>query len=141
MTYGAIALMDQAARALEYTSTIRLEPVARDAEILETFNSFSLLTRLRLRLLVPNPDMTREMKDLTEEMKDGGVREWLQDMKNRKGLSEAKGKLPHAAAAIADRGYKSGPVTMEGQIDGKQTKVITGKNAERVTIEPRATAL
>jgi hypothetical protein len=68
-------------------------------------------------------------------MLDGGIRDFLQDMKNENGLSQAEGKLPHAAATMADAGYKEGEVTMEGTRKGKREKVVTGQSAARVSIE------
>lgn len=128
-------ILDAAATALGFKSSLRLEPVAQNSEILSTFQKFSLLTRLRVHLRLPNPDLSRYMKTLHEMMTEGQVRDLLQDMKNKNGLSQQKGNLPHAAVTMADAGYKKGEVVMEGVIDGKPQTVVTGQNAVRVSVE------
>jgi hypothetical protein len=64
-------------------------------------------------------------------MQNGGIVEYLQDMKNPKGLKKDVGKLPHASAEIAQAGYKKGEVKLEGVRDGKPTTVHIGKKAAR----------
>ena len=64
-------------------------------------------------------------------MKSGGVREYLNDLKNNAGLSQSEGQLPHAVASLAQDGYKKGEVVMAGVKEGRRTKVRTGRNAAR----------
>jgi hypothetical protein len=127
-------IFDGAAHKLEIRSNLRIEPIPQESEILETFRSFTLLTRLRVFLKLPNPELSRFTRNLYNEMLGGGIREFLQDMKNREGLSQEQGKLPYAAAAMADAGYKEGEVTMEGVRSGREEKVVTGESAAHVSM-------
>lgn len=127
-------IFDAAAHVLEYRSNIRLEQIAQDSEVLETFRSFTVLKRLRVNLRLPNPELSRFTRNLFNEMSEGGIREFLQDMRNNDGLSQEPGKLPHAAAAMADAGYKQGEVTMEGLRNGKEEKVVTGQSAAHISM-------
>lgn len=127
-------IFDGASRMLEFRSNIRLEPIPQDSEVLEAFRSFSLLRRLRVYLKLPNPELSRYAQQLFEDMRDGGIREFLQDMRNRDGLSQEQGKLPYAAAAMADAGYKQGEVTMEGVRNGGDETAVTGQTAARMTL-------
>jgi hypothetical protein len=68
-------------------------------------------------------------------MLNGGIRDFLQDMRGQEGLSQSPTNLPYAAAAMADQGYKSGEVTMEGERDGEPARVVTGLTAARVSLE------
>lgn len=68
-------------------------------------------------------------------MERGGIREYLQDMKNPSGLYKGEGALPHASASLAQAGYKDGEVTMEGIREGKKRKVKTGRRAARGKLE------
>lgn len=124
-------LFEKAALDLGYWGTIDLEPVPREEEILKAFRSFERLSRLRLVLRLPNPELTRYSKKLYDEMLAGGIREYLQDMKNPRGLSQEPGQLPHASVEIAQAGYKRGTVKMEGVRNGKKEKVETGLKAAR----------
>ncbi|MCA9111336.1 MAG: hypothetical protein KDA52_15390 [Planctomycetaceae bacterium] len=122
-------ILAESARSLGYRSTIEFEPIPPEEEILSAFRSFSRLTRIRLRLRLPNPEVTAASKALFEEMTTARVREYLHDMKNEQGLSQEEGGLPHAAATIAEAGYKKNKVTLEGISDGKKQKVNVGGKA------------
>ncbi len=128
-------ILDKASTALGFRSSIRLEAVSHESEILATFFRFSLLTHLRVHLRLPNPDLSRYMKSLYDMMTEGQVRELSQDMKNKNGLSQEQGALPHAAVTMANAGYRKGDVLMEGIIDGKPQTVTTGQNAVRASID------
>jgi hypothetical protein len=125
------SILDRAAVALEYRSTLRLEPVPRDAEVIQAFHSFSRLTRLRVRLHLPNPELTRLTERLRAEMEQGAIREYLNDMSNPAGISQREGDLPLACAAMAQQGYKHGEVLFEGFRNGRHETVRTGRRAAR----------
>ena len=129
------SILDKAATALGFQSSIRLEAVSHDSEILNTFQKFTKLTHLKLHLRIPNPDLSHYMKTLFDMMAEGQVRDLAQDMRNSNGLSQAKGALPHAAATMADAGYRKGEVLMEGIMDGEFQVVKTGQNAVRVSVD------
>jgi hypothetical protein len=128
-------IFDHAATSLGIKSSLRLEPIPIDSEVLETFRSFTRLTRLRVHLKLPNPELSRHSVNLRNMMLNGGIRDFLQDMKGHDGLSQSPENLPYASAAMADQGYKSGEVTMEGERDGEPVKVVTGQTAARVSLE------
>lgn len=128
-------LLDEASDALEYTSSIRLEPVPREEEVLNAFRSFTKLTRLRVRLRLPNPELDRRTEKLRREMIDGSIRDYTQDMRHSKGLSQAEDALPFASAAMAQAGYKEGDVVLTGLRDGRLRTVRTGKKAVRGRLE------
>ena len=127
--------MRRAALQLDFTSTLELQAKPKKSEILQTFHSFQRLTRIRVQLLLPNPDLTRFTKALFEELEGGGIREYIADMRNPRGLNQQEGELPHAAAAMAEDGYKKGEVLMEGLREGKKETVKTGTRPARGTVE------
>jgi len=129
------SILDDAARSLEFQSVIRLEPVPREAEILGVFRSFQSLTRMRVRLRIPNPELDRRTERLRRDLAAGGIREYTQDMKNPRGLSQSEEHLPFATAAMAQAGYKDGEITMTGYKDGRRRTIRTGKRAARGRID------
>jgi hypothetical protein len=128
-------ILDAGARSLEFQSVIRLEPIPREAEVLAAFRSFERLTRLRVRLRIPNPELDRRTERLRRELAAGEIREYTQDMRNPRGLSKSEEHLPFATAAMAQAGYKDGEVTMTGYRDGRRRTVRTGKHAARGRID------
>jgi hypothetical protein len=114
---------------------LRLEPVPREEEILREFRSFQRLTRLRVKLRIPNPELDRRTEQLRKEMLNGDIREYTQDMRNPNGLSLSETALPFATAAMAQAGYKDGEVIMSGFRDGRRATVRTGNRAARGRVE------
>lgn len=129
-------MLDHAGSDLGFQSSIRLEPVPRDEEIIRAFLSFSRVTRLRLRLRIANPELSRYAKFIQDTMKECGIRDYLQDMRSASGLSQGKDKVPYASVELAQSGYKEGEVVIEGIQDGNQRIVRTGNTAAqgRITI-------
>ena len=90
------SILDRAATSLELHPGIRLEPLPREEEILTEFRSFDRLTRLRVRLRIPNPELDRRTEQLRQEMLKSEIREYTQDMKiptvsrRAKGLSRSQ---------------------------------------------------
>ena len=128
-------ILDNAARSLEFQSLLRLEPVPRGAEILTAFRSFDRLTRLRVKLRIPNPELDRRTERLRRELEAGGIREYTQDMKSPGGLSTSEENLPFATAAMAQAGYKDGEVILNGYRNRKFETVRTGRKAARLRLE------
>lgn len=124
-------ILDHAARANHLPRLVRFEPVPPENEIMSLFYGMTPLVRLRARLLLPNPELARYTEKLYSELRESGIREYLQDMKNPNGLRKTEGALPFATAALAQSGYKSGEVLMTGVRDGRMQKVITGTTAMR----------
>jgi hypothetical protein len=128
-------MLARAAQSLELRPGIRLEPIPREEEIIQAFRSFQRLTRLRVRLRLPNPEMDRRTERLRREMVASAIREYTQDMKNPAGLSQSEDGLPFATAAMAQAGYKDGEVIMTGVRDGRRVTTRTGKRAIRGRID------
>lgn len=128
-------IVNSSARAKNYRSEIFLRPKPKTAQILKTFKSFQRLTRVRVHLLLPNPDLSRFTQKLFEELKGGGIREYLADMKNPVGLNQNEMSLPHAAVSMAEDGYKKGDVVLEGIKDGKRKSIRTGKRPSKGKVE------
>lgn len=124
-------ILDQVVRQKEYRGRIELEPYPPKEEIMQAFFSFQILTRLRVRLRIPNPELSRYAQHLYQEMANGGIREYLVDMKSKRGLNKDHGLLPHSAAELAKNAYKKGPVQFEGIREGKPDRVQTGGRAAR----------
>jgi hypothetical protein len=128
-------MLDRAAASLEFRSDVRLEPIPREEEILKAFRSFQRLTRLRVRLRIPNPELDRRTERLRREMVASAIREYTQDMKNPRGLSTDENGLPFATAAMAQAGYKDGEIVMTGVRDGRKATVRSGNRAARGRLE------
>jgi hypothetical protein len=129
------SIFDAAARHMEIRSSLRLEPVPQREEILRAFRSFTKLTRLRVKLRIPNPELSRWTKQLQNDMENGGIREYLQDMKNPGGLNRDDAALPYASVSLAAAGYKQGDVVMEGVRNGRRDRVKTGRRAARGAVD------
>ncbi|MFH1985626.1 MAG: hypothetical protein ABIL58_27645 [Pseudomonadota bacterium] len=112
-------------------SSLLLEEVPEQHEIVKLFRSFDRLTRLKVYLRLPNPELSRYTKSLYEDLEKGGIREYLQDMKNPGGLSKDEQARPFASIALAEEGYKSGEVLFEGIKENKFTKVRSSEDAAR----------
>ena len=102
---------------------------------MEAFRSFERLTQLRVTLRLPNPEVNRFAKSLFDQMTSGGIREYLNDIKNGSGLSQAEGQLPHAIASLAQDGYKKGEVVMAGVRQGRRARIKTGRTAARGQVD------
>lgn len=127
-------ILAEAALALGKSSSIELEPVPERHGIIGLFRSFDRLTRLKVTLRIPNPELTRYTQELYEDLAKSGVREYTQDMKNPNGLSKAENARPFASAALAEQGYKKGEVQLEGVRNDTFEKVCSGSTAARGTI-------
>lgn len=128
-------IVRQASVSLDFSSSIELQEKPKKSEILETFMSFDRLTRIKVKLLLPNPELSRLTQHLYDELSQGGVRLFIADMRNPGGLSQAEETLPHAAAAMAEDGYKKGEVLLEGVRGGRRETVKTGTQAARGKVE------
>lgn len=127
-------ILADAALALGKCSSIELEPVPERHGIIGLFRSFDRITRLRVTLRIPNPELTRYTQALYDDLATSGVREYTQDMKNPNGLSKAENARPFASAALAEQGYKKGEVQLEGVRNDTFEKVCSGSTAARGTI-------
>jgi hypothetical protein len=127
-------ILDDVSLSQGKASTIRLEPVPEKHEIIGLFKSFDRITRIKATLRIPNPELTRYTKSLYDDLRASDVREYTQDMKNPNGLSKSEEARPFATAVLAQQGYKSGDVHMEGYRDDGFEKVVSGSAASRGSI-------
>lgn len=127
-------IFDDVALSLGKSSTVKLEPVPEKHEIIGLFKSFDRITRIKATLRIPNPELTRYTQSLFDDLKASDVREYTQDMKNPGGLSKNEDARPFATAVLAQQGYKSGDVQIEGYRNDTFEKVLSGANASRGAI-------
>lgn len=127
-------ILEESSLTLGHSSRIELEPVPSNEEIINLFRSFDRITRLKLTLRIPNPELTRYTLDLFEDLKQSNLREYTQDMRNPNGISKSENARPFASAALADQGYKKGEVLIEGNRDGVLEKIQSGDTAARGSI-------
>jgi hypothetical protein len=127
-------VLASAARELGFRSSLVLEPKPEQNEIIQAFRSFTKLIRLRVYLRLPNPELNRYTQTLYDDLLAGGIREYLQDMRNPNGLSQEEDARPFASAAMAEQGYKEKEVLLEGYRDSRYEKVITGRAAAHGSI-------
>ncbi len=124
-------ILAKGASRLSFNSKIHFEAKPKKIDVMEAFDSFDRLTRLKVILLLPNPDLPRFGEELYERMKAGGVRRYVQEMSNPDGLVRQKGELPYAAIALAEAGYKDGEVELTGEVNGQITTKKTGGVPDR----------
>lgn len=116
---------------LKKCSTIELEEVSEQHSIIELFQSFERVTRVKVSLRLPNPELSRQTKQLYDDLEEGGIREYLQDMKNPSGISQQENARPYSSLALAEDGYKDGEVLIEGFKKGRYEKEMSGIDAVR----------
>ena len=107
-------ILSSAAWEQGFTSQIRLDPVIPAEVVTNRLESFSRVTRLRVTLSIPNPDLGPSFQHLYDEMKRGGVRELSEDMRNERGLVLGPETLPRAALDMAVSGYRKGKIHVYG---------------------------
>lgn len=117
-----------------FDSLFSLEVLSEPQKIVKEFKSFNKVTRLRVKLRLPNPEFTRFTKELSDEMKRDGMREYTQDIKNNHGISKSEEGRPFTSIALAEIGYKDGYVIISGVRNNKFERIVLGKTASRLTI-------
>lgn len=128
-------ILSQAAWNLGLTSVLRLNPVVPTDAIEARLRAFDRITRLRLTLRIPNPDLGPSFRPLYDQMEHGGVRELTQDMRNERGLKMDPESLAREAIEMALRGYRRGNVRVYGFRDGTKDEFIISDGVARVQIE------
>jgi hypothetical protein len=127
-------ILATAANRLEFWSSVVLEPIPEENGIIGLFRSFERLTRMRVTLRIPNPELSRYTKLLYEDLSKSGIREILQDMRNPNGLSKSEEARPFASAVLAEQGYKKGDVQFEGLRNGAFEQASSGSSAARGSV-------
>lgn len=128
-------ILASAANSLEWWSTIELEPIPAKNNIVELFLSFQRVTRMKVTLRIPNPELNRYTKSVYEDLRNSGIRELTQDMKSPSGLSKSTEARPYASAVLAEQGYKKGEVTVEGVRNDTFEVAQSGNEAARGVVK------
>lgn len=131
-------ILDSAAWSLGFTSMLQLNPVLPAETVAERVMAFDRLTRLRVTLRIPNPDLGPSFKSLYEQMERGGVRELTQDMRNERGLNLGSDSLPRAVLDMATRGYRKGTIRLYGYSSGRKEDLIMDEEIARIEIDDRS---
>jgi hypothetical protein len=129
-------ILNSTAWKLLFKSMIRLTPVVPAETVAVRLKSFEKVTRLRVTLSIPNPDLGPSFERLYNEMKQGGVRELSQDMRNERGLTVSPDTLPQAALDMAMTGYRKGKIRLYGyNKDGQRDNFTVADDVARIEIE------
>lgn len=124
-------ILGTAAYRMERGSTIELEPIPEQNGIVGLFLSFQRVTRMKVTLRIPNPELNRYTRALYDDLSTSGVREFTQDMKNPNGMSKSENARPYASAVLAEQGYKKGEVQIEGVRNDSFEQASSGSTAAR----------
>lgn len=124
-------IMIRVAEKMDFKKMPQLENIPPEKSILSIFSNLSKVTRIKVHLELPNPDMSRLTKQLKEKLEEDQIQELKQDMFNPNGMSKNEGGLPHASLALAELGYKKGPVLIEGTNEDGPQRFETGKDTTK----------
>lgn len=116
-------------------SYLSLEPVPEQNGIVGLFLSFDKVTRMKLTLRIPNPELNRYTRELYDDLVKSNLREITQDMKNPNGMSKATDARPYASAVLAEQGYKVGDVYIAGFKGEDYEEANSGTDAVRGNIK------
>lgn len=116
---------------MERSSVVELEAIPEKNGIVDLFRSFERITRMKVTLRIPNPELNRYTRALFDDLTVSGVREFMQDMKNPNGMSKAENARPFASAVLAGQGYKKGEVQIEGFRNDTYEIATSGSDAVR----------
>lgn len=124
-------IMIRVAEKMDYKKMPQLENIPPEKSIVSIFYNLLKVTRIKLHLELPNPDMSRLTKQLKEKLEEDQIQELKQDMYNPNGMSKKETGLPFASLALAELGYKKGPVTIEGEDEEGPKRYETGKDTAK----------
>lgn len=124
-------ILSSAASTMERSSVVELEAIPEKNGIVDLFRSFERITRMKVTLRIPNPELNRYTRALFDDLTVSGVREFMQDMKNPNGMSKAENARPFASAVLAGQGYKKGEVQIEGFRNNTYEIATSGSDAVR----------
>lgn len=129
------SIVEAARHNLEFPVAPRLDPIPLQGTLQQHLKDLDKVFRFRLRLKLPNPELNRWAKRVYEEMIEGNLTEYLQEFISPGGVNVAKGSKAHSSAAMAEYGYKEGPVTIDGEKDNRPVSIEEGKSAIRGKID------
>lgn len=124
-------IMDKVAESLDYNKMPQLENIPPEKSILSIFSRLSKVTRIKVHLELPNPDMNRMSRELKERLEEDHIQELKQDMFNPNGISKKEGGLPHSSLSLAELGYKKGSVVIQGEDENGKQSYETGKDTTK----------
>ncbi len=125
------AIVENAKIHLSIPVAPKLEPIPKKGTILEHFRRFDKIFRFRVRLKLPNPELTHWAKYIYDEMVEQQLTEYLQEFISPTGIRSDENSKAYSSAALAELGYKEGGVQIEGEIEGNIRQVDEGKKAIR----------
>lgn len=128
-------IISETALSLGLTSFFELEPVPEKHGIIGLFKSFDKITRIKMTLRIPNPELTRYTKSLYDDLAKSGIREYTQDMKSPNGLSKSEDARPYASAYLAEQGYKKGDVQFTGIRNDVEETIRSGSASARGSVK------
>lgn len=128
-------ILASAAWKLGFTSMIHLEPIAPEETVEIALKSWDRITRLRVALRIPNPDLGPSYRHLYEEMKRSGVREIYQDMRNESGLTLESDTLPQASIDMSLKGYRGGPLRLNGYKNGRKDELTVDDEVASIEVD------
>lgn len=129
------ALLDASKNELLIPVAPRLEPIPMRGTLHQHLCSMDRVFRFRIRLKLPNPELSRWAKRVYDEMIEGNLTEYLQEYVSRTGVNVTEGSRAHSSVAMAELGYKEGAVSIEGEKDGVSVSIEAGKTAIRGKID------
>lgn len=127
--------LDKVTNDLQIPINVRIEPIPERYNLINLFNRFGRVTRLRVRLRLPNPEVNRLAKSLYDELIENGIEEYLQDMRSSEGLNKEDDGRARKTLEVAQAGYKKGDVRITGQINGKSHTETKGRDAARIQLD------
>lgn len=119
-------IMIKVSEEMDYKKIPQLENIPLVKSIISIFYKLKKVTRIKVHLELPNPDMSRLSKSLKEKLEEDSIQELKQDMFNPNGISKKEEGLPISSLALAELGYKKGPVFIEGVGENGLEKYETG---------------
>jgi hypothetical protein len=132
-------ILSSASHAAGYTSRVELEPIAPRQAVEARLASFNRVTRIRLTLRIPNPDLSPTFAKLYEELNKSGIRELTEDMRSERGLSFEPDSIPRMAIDMALNGYRKGDVRIYGIREGRADRFTIADDVARIDLrETRA---
>lgn len=127
-------ILNSAAWKLGFTSMVHLDPIIPREVVSGRLSSFDRVTRIRVTLRLPNPDLGPSYRRLYDEMQRGGVRELSQDMRNERGLDLEPETLPRSALEMAMSGYRKGKVRVYGYVGEQRADFTVTDDVARIEI-------
>jgi hypothetical protein len=127
-------ILSHASHDLGFTSRVDLEPIAPRQVIEQRIGMFERITRIRLTLRIPNPDLGPTFKKLYDEMKESNIRELTEDMRGERGLEMGPNSIPRMAIDMALNGYRKGNVRVYGRRNGGRDEFTIADDVARLDL-------